>query len=65
MKTRTIIIVSSIFWGAIAAFNDSSLGVGLAAGVHAIVWQVHTIEVKLNKLLDYHRLIVTKEDYSD
>lgn len=63
MKTRTLIIGSGIFWGAIAAFNDSSLGVGLAAGIHAIAWQVHAVEVKVNKLLDYYRLTVTKADF--
>jgi hypothetical protein len=34
-----------------------------ASLLHRLYWQNHTIEVKLNKLLDHHKIFMTSKDF--
>jgi uncharacterized membrane protein YqgA involved in biofilm formation len=61
-RTRNIILIVSIA-GMIAAVtveNLAAIFVAVAAG--AILQKLHTIEVKLNKLLDHNRIYVSPID---
>lgn len=54
--------LSAIFWGGAALYYESPLGAGVAIGFHVISYQIHAVEVRLNKLLDHHRLTITEKD---
>lgn len=62
MRTRTLILIAEALAiaGAVAAQDLAALYV--AVGVGTIVYLLHAIEVKLNKLLDHHRITVWDSD---
>ena len=45
-----------------ASYVNDLAAIYVAAAAGAILYMLHTIEVKLNRLLDYHRITVTKSD---
>jgi hypothetical protein len=60
MKTRVLIGISVVVWTWIAADNMAAAYVSI--GVHFVIYMLHTIEVKLNRLLDHHGILVTDAD---
>lgn len=62
MKTRTMIWVSAIFWCLMTGYAENTAACAIVVVGHVLFFLGHSIEVKLNKLLDYHRLTVTEED---
>jgi hypothetical protein len=59
VRTRVLILFSLLFWGGGAAYANDLAAVYVAVGTHAIIYLLHTIEVKLNRLLDHYRILVT------
>lgn len=51
-----------MFWGAIAAYNESVTALAIVIAGHVLFLQGHNIEVKLNKLLDHCGLTVSSDD---
>jgi len=49
-------------WGGIAIYADNMAAAYVAAGTHAIIYFIHAIEVKLNRLLDNYGILVTDAD---
>ncbi len=60
MKTSTIFGLSAIFWIGGAIWNDQSVIAAVFAVGHVIAWQIHVIEVKLNKLLSDRGIFVAE-----
>lgn len=58
MRTRTMIGVSAALFVALAIYVQDFAAVYVAAGVHALAYLLHAIEVKLNKLLDHYGISV-------
>jgi xanthine/uracil permease len=58
MRTRTLIAVATVagMAGAIVEHNLAAMYVALSAG--GVFYMLHAIEVKINKLLDHHRITV-------
>jgi hypothetical protein len=59
MRTRVLILLSLLLFAGIAGYADNLAAVYVAAGAHAIIYLLHTIEVKLNRLLDHYGILVT------
>lgn len=59
MKTRTLIILSCVAFSAGAASQNNLAALYVALVGHAIIYMLHVVEVKLNRLLDHSRLTVT------
>lgn len=47
---------------AAAVYSESVPAMFIAVIGSALFWQNHTIEVKLNKLLDHHQIFVSRDD---
>ena len=62
MSTRTMIWVVSLLGMAWAAYVNDLAAIYVAVATGAILYSLHTIEEKLNRLLDYHRIAVTRSD---
>lgn len=60
MRTRVLLLLSLIVFGYIAGSNLAALFVVL--GTHVILFVLHSIEVKINRLLDQHGIIVADGD---
>jgi hypothetical protein len=59
MRTRLLIGLSLLLFGGSALYVDNLAAAYVALGCHAIIYLLHTIEVKLNRLLDHHGILVT------
>lgn len=65
MKTRTLLILSALAWCGGAAYSGyGALAVGLGFA-HMLIWHLHKIEVKLNRLLDQQNLYVSEAEMSE
>jgi hypothetical protein len=65
MKTRTLLVVSAVFWCGLAfSYGNVTVLAVLAVG-HALMWHLHRLEVKLNRLLDDRALYVSEADMSE
>lgn len=62
LAPRKLIFIAAIAGAAVASYNESVAGLITVFVGWFIALQCHAIEVKLNKLLDAHRIIVTKTD---
>lgn len=62
MNGQFIRITATCAAGALAAYSESVPAMFIAVIGGVIFWQNHTIEVKLNKLLDHHDIVVTRDD---
>lgn len=62
MRTSTLLVVSALFWASIFFWNDQSILAAIAIVAHGLSWQIHRIEVKLNKLLDDRGIYVTESE---
>jgi hypothetical protein len=62
MSTRTLIWIATIGLMALAGYKDNlaAMYVALAGGI--IVFLLHTLEVKINRLLDHHGIMVWDSD---
>jgi len=58
MRTRVVIFLSLLFWGGIAVCKDNMAAIYVVVGVHAIIYLLHTIDVKLNRLPDHYGILV-------
>jgi hypothetical protein len=62
MDGRKGIIISGVFWCGLALYNERETLFFLGVATHAILYLLHTIEVKLNKLLDNQGVYVTQKE---
>lgn len=62
MSGQFVRIAATCAAGALAAYSESVPAMFIAVIGSVIYWQNHTIEVKLNKLLDHHDIYVTRDD---
>lgn len=62
MTGRKGIIISGVFWCGLALLAERETLFFLGLATHIIVYLLHTIEVKLNKLLDHQGIYVTQKD---
>lgn len=62
MKTRTLIVLSAAISLSASAYFGSALAAMILAVGHALLYQGHVIEAKLNRILDHLRLSVTPAD---
>lgn len=61
-KTRTLIIASGIIWTAAAQHWLGGTGALVALFGHVAVYYLHSLEVRMNKLLSHHGLHVSDEE---
>jgi hypothetical protein len=59
MRTRVLIGLSLLFFGGLAMHVENLTAGYVALGTHAIIYLLHTIEAKLNRLLDYHNIFIS------
>jgi len=64
MPTTFMIAISAFIWTAWAAAAENMTAAYISIGVHALVYLLHAIEVKLNRLLDHHGIHVSKQEIS-
>ena len=64
MKTRVIIGLVTLAAVIGAAYKNDLAAVYVAVGVGAVVYLLHTIEFKVNLLLDHYGIQVTDRDIS-
>jgi hypothetical protein len=64
MSTRILIgaAVAAMLFGAYLADNLAAIYISIVGG--AVVYLLHTIEFKINQLLDYHGITVMDRDVS-
>ncbi len=62
MRTRTMLVLGWIVAATWAVSQGDLAAVYVAFGVAAIIYLLHAIGVKLNKLLDYHGIFVSDHD---
>jgi hypothetical protein len=62
MTARRWIMLSGAAWVLGAAFFQNDVLMYVAGAAHLLYWPIHTLEVKVNKLLDHHRIVVTQRD---
>jgi hypothetical protein len=58
MRTRLLILLSLLLFAGYAAAAENMAAVYIALGCHAIIYLLHAIEVKLNRLLDHYGISV-------
>lgn len=58
MRTRVLIGLVGAIFAAVAAFNRDLAALYVAVGTTAVVFLLHAIEYKLNRLLDAARVRV-------
>jgi hypothetical protein len=59
MTTRGLIFFSLLLFGGGAIYENNLAAGYIALGTHAIIFLLHTIEVKLNRLLDHYGIVVS------
>jgi hypothetical protein len=59
VRTRLLILLSLLLFVGPVAYANNIAAMYVALGAHAIIYLLHTIEVKLNRLLDHHGILVT------
>jgi hypothetical protein len=59
MRTRVLIGLSLLFFGGLAVHVENLAAGYVALGTHAIIYLLHAMEVKLNRLLDYHNIFIS------
>jgi hypothetical protein len=59
MRTRVLIGLSLLLFGGAAVYVDNLAATYVAVGTHAIVYLLHAVEVKLNRLLDHQGIVIT------
>lgn len=62
MKTSTFYVLSAFLWLGGSLYFDAPLAAVVAAFAHFLSWQIHVLEIKLNKLLDAQSLHVSQQD---
>lgn len=62
MRTRTIIGLGCLAAIAGAAYKDDLAAVYVALGVGSIIYLLHAIEIKLNRLLDHYGIFVSDQE---
>lgn len=62
MKYSTVLIISAAVWLGIAYQQHNLAAAYVAVGVHVILYVLHAIEVKLNKLLDERGIHVSPQE---
>jgi hypothetical protein len=62
---RFIRVVAMCAAVGLAVYSESVPAMFIAIIGSALYIQLHTIEVKLNKLLDHHRIFVSRTDIED
>ncbi len=62
MRPRLIIGISAAIWTGIALLADDMTAVFVSLGCHGLAFQLHRLEVKLNRLLDERKILVTDDD---
>lgn len=65
MKFQTGLILSTCFWTGAAASNGNMAAVYASVGFHAVIWMLHTLEVKLNRLLDERQIFVSDSELAE
>jgi hypothetical protein len=58
LRTRTWFLVTGVAAIVIAAYAQDLAAIYVAASTVAILYVLHAIEVKLNRLLDHYRIVV-------
>ena len=62
MRTRTLIIGSGVLWTVSSAISGKETIAVIMAATHVIVYMLHTIEIKVNKILDEMRIYLSDRD---
>lgn len=62
MKTRTLFIISALGFAGMAIYSGEPLTGIVLLVAHAIGWQIHVLEVKVNRLLDDRGIFVSKDE---
>lgn len=62
MKTSTIVYLSGMVWTLGALQVGQPIIAAVVAVGHVLFWQLHVLEVKLNKLLEAQGVWVTKAE---
>lgn len=65
MTTRALIIASAIAFVGGAAYYDNLLAALILGVGHVLLWYLHTIEVKVNKLLSHYGIHVSKRELDE
>ena len=65
MKTRSMIIASAVFSVGLALHYGSETVAAIFLVGHVLGYQLHVLEVKLNKLLSERGLYVTDKELAD
>jgi hypothetical protein len=64
--TRWMIVISAGFWVyVVSGMDKTGIGWMIVLGFHALIWQAHHIEVKVNKLLDHFGVRIREEDFRE
>jgi hypothetical protein len=59
MRTRMLIGLSLLLFGGLAMYIENIAAAYVAVGTSGIIYLLHTIEVKINRLLDHYGIVIT------
>jgi hypothetical protein len=59
MRTRMLIGLSLLLFGGLAMHIENIAAAYVAVGTSGIIYLLHTIEVKINRLLDHYGIVIT------
>ena len=65
MKTKNLLIVGAVFWTGVAVLVNDIAAIYISLAAHGIIWFLHRIEIKLNKLLDNQGFFVSEQELSE
>lgn len=65
LRTSTLILASAIFFSWLVGRELGGTAAIVIAMGHVIIYMIHAIEVKVNKLLDHHGLYISRKDIDE
>jgi len=64
VTTKNLFIVSAVLWTGVAVLLNDIAAIYISLAAHGMIWFLHKIEIKLNKLLDNQGLFVSEQEMS-
>jgi len=65
MKLSTFYSLSALAWLFGSLYLDAPVAAVVAAFAHFLSWQMHVLEVKVNKLLDAQGIHVSRQEQAE
>lgn len=65
MKTKTLIAISAVLFGWAAGHDAGISAVIIVLIGHAVIFQLHAVEVKINRLLDHSGIYVSRKEIDE